>query len=512
MPGARYIDERAYTIDEETGECSYPISGDLYSVIGNGDENGSDIENFDYSPFGAAGGGGGTTCGTTDVNCDRIVDAADLQLINRALDSSPGDPNWNPRVDIDGNGLVELDPDLRFVRDALGTTGGSGGGYTPENQSFALHGRPVDVLSDGHVLQYNRARYYNPRHGRWLQRDPKGYVNSGTLYEGFASNPLRYPDPLGKDVIENIIELGYDELAARSWEDLLDTLYNLDWQIAPWAYGGEYQHNPDRELMEELRKRVIVGIMRKWDQACPDDVELGRMILHMEGDTPREILAKGNRGATTQAMYFYHKMLKERGKIDTERVDLVLRELLKQYVNFTLAVASGPMFRAAGAVLFVGPEAEAALLAIREADAAIAAASRTAGLVDDAANGGRRLIVGGGRPPRFLKGQANDVSVNLDAAAAPHVVGDINLAPFRTGSFNEVVFERVQYQSFTGNNAGALQEAARMLRPGGRLNIITGAAAPVDEITLALRAAGFNKIVPQSGDILRITATLGPLP
>ena len=54
------------------------------------------------------------------------------------------------------------------------------------NMAAALHDRPVDVLSDGHVVQYSRARYYAPAHSRWLQRDPTGYTDGGNLYEAFA--------------------------------------------------------------------------------------------------------------------------------------------------------------------------------------------------------------------------------------------------------------------------------------------------------------------------------------
>jgi len=56
------------------------------------------------------------------------------------------------------------------------------------------------VLSDDHVVQYSRARYYEPKHGRWLQRDPTGYTDGGNLYESFGGNTLRFVDPFGQDV------------------------------------------------------------------------------------------------------------------------------------------------------------------------------------------------------------------------------------------------------------------------------------------------------------------------
>jgi hypothetical protein len=49
-----------------------------------------------------------------------------------------------------------------------------GAGLTADDTgTFALHGRPVDVLPDGKILIPVRARTDDPQHARWLQRDPK---------------------------------------------------------------------------------------------------------------------------------------------------------------------------------------------------------------------------------------------------------------------------------------------------------------------------------------------------
>ena len=76
----------------------------------------------------------------------------------------------------------------------------------PDSGTYALHGRPVDVLSDGLVLINFRARTYLPHHARFLQRDPTGYSDGNNLYEAFGSNPLRYVDPNGL-LIEEILNL-----------------------------------------------------------------------------------------------------------------------------------------------------------------------------------------------------------------------------------------------------------------------------------------------------------------
>lgn len=46
-------------------------------------------------------------------------------------------------------------------------------------------------------LYYNRARYYNPYTGRFLQTDPSGYSDGMNWYAYCGSNPLNCTDPTG---------------------------------------------------------------------------------------------------------------------------------------------------------------------------------------------------------------------------------------------------------------------------------------------------------------------------
>jgi len=56
-----------------------------------------------------------------DLNKDGVVDMLDLWFVARAFGSEPGDLNWNPSVDFDGNGVINI-VDLTLVALQIGKT------------------------------------------------------------------------------------------------------------------------------------------------------------------------------------------------------------------------------------------------------------------------------------------------------------------------------------------------------------------------------------------------------
>lgn len=203
--GPQFIDERVATFEDATTAFTYYLLKENFSVAGTGNADGSTVERLDYSATGSfAGAGGGID---VDYNDDGYVDADDLAEF-AACASGPAilqnDPNC-AGMKLDADNDVDQDDFGIFQRCWSGTElatpecTGHGGGL-PTSGTFAMHGRPVDVLPDGHTLLFVRARFYDLKNGRWLQRDPKGDVDGPNLYEAFGSNAMAATDPFGTDI------------------------------------------------------------------------------------------------------------------------------------------------------------------------------------------------------------------------------------------------------------------------------------------------------------------------
>jgi RHS repeat-associated protein len=150
---------------------------------------------------------------------DGVVDLADVAPLVAVLLTGPANADELCRADLGGpaggppDGIAD-GHDIQPLVDCLvhGDCPRRGGPTLIDN-TFYLHGSIVDALDpDASAtprlqLQYNRARYYDLRHGRWLQRDPTGYTDGGNLYEAFGGNPGRFADPMGLWIAERLAEL-----------------------------------------------------------------------------------------------------------------------------------------------------------------------------------------------------------------------------------------------------------------------------------------------------------------
>lgn len=71
---------------------------------------------------------------------------------------------------------------------------------------FLYAGRELDSETK---LYYNRARYYDPQLGRFINADPKGYAAGLNLYAYTRNNPITFRDPSGLDRYHGGGFLGY---------------------------------------------------------------------------------------------------------------------------------------------------------------------------------------------------------------------------------------------------------------------------------------------------------------
>ncbi|SEU13869.1 RHS repeat-associated core domain-containing protein, partial [Pseudomonas graminis] len=58
-------------------------------------------------------------------------------------------------------------------------------------------------------LHYNRHRYYDPRVGRFISKDPIGYLGGLNLFE-YAQNPTTWTDPLGLSSAESVADAAFN--------------------------------------------------------------------------------------------------------------------------------------------------------------------------------------------------------------------------------------------------------------------------------------------------------------
>ena len=126
----------------------------------------------------------------------------------------------------------------------------------------------------------------------------------------------------------------------------------------------------------------------------------------------------------------------------------------------------------------------------------------------------RRLVLGGGRvwDDGWRPQVPGEVTVNVDLSSAPSAAATIGALPFPAASFDEVYLESLPREAIDGRSRSALYEAARVLKPGGTLVLITGR---LPDMPATLARVGFEEIRGTTDHLgIRLVArrTRGPLP
>ncbi len=161
---------------------------------------------LDYTPYGVAMHGK-----AADVNGDGALTFADIgiasQNYNAGTPLQPGQTNYDPDADLLGAGA---DYSLFLSRYTAYSSGPSFNDGWIDNPNDDVNGPDNSVGYDGYWfdlagateatstgLYMVRFRVYDPKLGRWLQRDPLGYIDGTNCYLAVRGNPTAYTDPTG---------------------------------------------------------------------------------------------------------------------------------------------------------------------------------------------------------------------------------------------------------------------------------------------------------------------------
>jgi RHS repeat-associated protein len=204
--GNRYIDDAILRVRcENTGQPTTPgyqayfqLSNAQFSTVAVLDEGMNIVERVKYLPY-----GGAIRTPRGDVNGDGSFNINDHDLVFERQGESIGSPNYTAELDLDRSGTIDS-ADYDIVVAELNNPNPF---YTPGNQisNNAINSpgprNPVGYcgyLFNSETRLYTvRNRNYSPTLGRWLERDPAGYVDGMNLYEYVRGRSTYAVDPLG---------------------------------------------------------------------------------------------------------------------------------------------------------------------------------------------------------------------------------------------------------------------------------------------------------------------------
>lgn len=199
--GPRYIDDliARRVKDENDGdtgvydEILYHLTDSMFSTRVVLDNAGEIMERVSYDPYGEA-----RHHQPGDVDGDGDADSTDVTLIQDIIVVGMGispcpihDADYEVEADLDASGTIDI-ADLLI---AMNTTAALANG------DLSVTGNVIGW--DGYVfnpeLQHYivRHRHYSPEWGRWLERDPLGYVDGVNCYEYVSSEPTSLRDSSG---------------------------------------------------------------------------------------------------------------------------------------------------------------------------------------------------------------------------------------------------------------------------------------------------------------------------
>jgi len=175
--GATYIDEVAFFHDGPKNKDYACELNDTYSVVGLVGQDGRLLRAYEYDVYGRRR--------EINTHWDFLIGLRNHLGATPTGDLAKYDVNDDGNIDLRDLTKARIPPEL------------------PGIQPWGFQGRiRLSYKTPGAIPQtltvYDfRARFYEPTHGRFLQRDPMEYIDSYDLYEPLGGNPLVACDPSG---------------------------------------------------------------------------------------------------------------------------------------------------------------------------------------------------------------------------------------------------------------------------------------------------------------------------
>ncbi|MCC6230521.1 MAG: RHS repeat-associated core domain-containing protein [Phycisphaerales bacterium] len=208
--GLRYIDDAMVRLHDknldgdsrDAGELFWQLSDAQFSSVAVIDQNAVLQERVSYTSYGVGthrwphevnNTGGVTTSGTTSDY--GVIDG--LAAAHSGAGTTIDETTYNVAADLNRDGVIDSG-DTSLFTSMGGAKSALASGLISDpsgpNNPFGYDGY---VYNPDQALYTVRFRWYNPSFGRWLQRDPAGYVDGSNLFEATRSNPGAFVDPTG---------------------------------------------------------------------------------------------------------------------------------------------------------------------------------------------------------------------------------------------------------------------------------------------------------------------------
>jgi len=261
--GGRYIDDIVLRREDRDMDGDYvPASGDIdrwyltdvqFSVVGILDETAQIVERVNYDPYGNA-----RHHRLGDLDGDGDTDTADRDILQANLGNFGAG-------DLDRSGTVST-TDRSILNADFGSAIASGLiSYASEDNQIGYDGYVFDRETMGSTVRH---RHYDPVLGRWLERDPAGYVDGMNLYEYSMASPATRLDGFGN----KSIRVGFRGLGGPYTTGNLET---TDIQKDLLAMAKKvFDHNEKGPAAVWLLEQIDVNGDMKITKEEKDDVDL----------------------------------------------------------------------------------------------------------------------------------------------------------------------------------------------------------------------------------------------